>query len=92
MSKSKIRKPDKAIRMFIEPVSAHNSETGCNELYLVVDGRRIAKRGFSATSLTMTWIPLVEGVQFHDEFPDDGVPVFDAGEVQLIEEPRGAKQ
>ena len=90
--KPKTRKPEKPIKFFIEPVSARNSETGQDELYFVVHGQRIAKRGYSDTLQAMTWIPLVEGVSFHDEFSDDGVPVFDAGEVQLMPEPKGAKQ
>jgi hypothetical protein len=60
--KPKIRKPEKPIKVFIEPVSARNSETGQDELYFVVDGQRIAKRH-------RTWVPLIEGVTFYDELP-----------------------
>ena len=93
--KPKIRKPEKAIKVFIEPVSARNSETGEDELYFVVDGQRIAKRGHPGTPQAQTWIPLVEGVKFYDdedEFSDDGEPIFDAGEIQMMPEPKGAKQ
>ena len=41
----------------------------------------------------MTWTPLVEDFKIiEDDDPDDGVPVFDAGEVQMLPEPKGAKQ
>ena len=90
--KTKISKPEKAIKVFMEPVSARNSETGQDELYFVVDGERIAKRGHPGTPQAQTWIPLVEGVSFHDEFPDDGMPIFEGGEVQWMPEPKGAKQ
>jgi hypothetical protein len=43
-------------KVFIEPVSAHNSETGHNQLYLVLDGQRIAKREAGA------WVPVIEGL------------------------------
>jgi len=88
----KIRKPEKAIKAFIEPVSARNSETGQDELYFVVDGQRIAKRGHPGTAQAETWVPLVEGVSFYDERPDDGLPVFDGGKVELMPEPKGVKQ
>jgi hypothetical protein len=90
--KAKATQPEKPIEVFMEPVSARNSETGEDELYFVVDGERIAMRGHPGTPQAGTWIPLVEGVSFHDEFPDDGTPVFEAGEVQLMPEPKGAKQ
>src|SRR5215471_17627431 len=85
------KRKEKAIKCCIEEVSARNSETGRAELYFVVDGQRIAKRGYPGTPQAQTWIPLVEGVSFHDEFPDDGTPIFEAGEVQLMSEPKGAK-
>src|SRR5215472_18988206 len=90
--KPKIRKPEKPIRLFMEEVSARNSETYQDELYLVLDGQRIAKRGHPGTPEAMTWVPLVEGISFVDDHPGDDVPVFDAGEVQLILEPEGATQ
>jgi hypothetical protein len=90
--KLKIRKPEKPIGLFMEEVSARNSETRQDELYLVLDGQRIAKRGHPGTPEAMTWVPLVEGLSFVDDHPDDGVPVFDAGEIQMMPEPRGAKQ
>jgi hypothetical protein len=90
--KLKIRKPEKPIKVFIEPVSARNSETGQDELYFVVDGQRIAKRGHPNTPQARTWVPLIEGVTFYDGLPDDDMPVFDGGEVQWMPEPKGAKQ
>ena|SRR6516165_8825142 len=87
--KSKIRKLVKAPKVFLEPVSARNSETGQDELYFVRDGQRIGKRGHPGTPQARTWIPLVEDVSYLDEFPDDGTPVFDGGEVQLMPEPKG---
>jgi len=90
--KPKIRKPETPIRLFMEEVSARNSETRDDVLYLVLDGQRIAKRGHPGTPEAMTWVPLVEGVSFVDEHPDDGILVFDAGEVRFMPEPKGARQ
>jgi hypothetical protein len=91
--KPKIRKPEKSPKLFVEEVSARNSETGYDELYLVIDGMRIAKRGHPGTPQARTWVPLVEGVKFYNgDFPDDGDPVFNAGKVQLLPEPKGAMQ
>jgi hypothetical protein len=90
-----VRKSERPSAAFLEPVSARNSETGQDELYLVRDGQRIGKRGHPGTPQARTWIPLVEGISFlseFDELPDDGTPVVDGGEVQLMPEPKGAKQ
>jgi len=91
--KPKTRKPENPPKIFMEEVSARNSETGHDELYLVIDGRRVANRGYSDRLQAMTWTPLVEDFKIiEDDDPDDGVPVFDAGEVQMLPEPKGAKQ
>ena len=92
--KPKIRKPEKPIRLFMEEVSARNSETRHDELYLVLDGQRIAKRGHPGTPEAMTWIATAIGrsMGFSFDVPDDGGPVLEAGEVQLMPEPTGAKQ
>jgi hypothetical protein len=93
--KPKIRKPQKLPKLFVEEVSARNSETGYDELYLVADGQRIAKRGYSDTLQAMTWIVTAIGrsMGFSFDVPDDGGgPVLDAGEVQLMPEPKGAMQ
>jgi hypothetical protein len=49
----KLQKPDKPIKMCIEEVSARNSETGRDELYLVIDGQRVAYRGWSDKAQAM---------------------------------------
>jgi hypothetical protein len=92
--KTKIRKPEKPPKLFVEEVSACNSETGYDELYLVADGQRIAKRGYSDTLQAMTWIVTAIGrsMGFSFDVPDDGGPVLEAGEVQLMPEPKGAMQ
>ena len=93
-TKTKTQKAREAIiasgAAFIEEVSARNSDTGQDELYFVFDGRRIAKRGHPGTPQAGTWVPLIKGLAFYDEFPDDGMPVFEGGEVQLMPEPKGS--
>ena len=39
---------------------------GATDLYLIFDGKRIAKRGKLGTLQAMTWIPLEPGVVVHD--------------------------
>jgi hypothetical protein len=85
----------------IEPVSAANSEIGRDELYFVIEGQRVAKRGYPGTPQAGTWVPLKEGVRvvtgdaadatWADGLPDD-TPITDGGEVQLFEEPKGGLQ
>ena len=82
----------KAPKIFVEEVSARNSETGQPELYLVIGGQRVAYRGWCDTRQAMDWIPLVEGISFRDDEPDDGTPILDGGTVDLMPEPKGAKQ
>lgn len=82
--------------MAIEPVSAANSETGEDELYLVVGGERMAYRGHPGTPDAGQWVSLhpdrfkvhneVDG--WNDGLPDD-TPVNDAGVVQVFPEPKG---
>ena len=98
MPKSKRRKlkakqptPTRVPKSLFEPVSARNSETGQDELYFIIDGQRVAKRGHPGTPQAGIWIPLVAGIKFPDEFPDDGRPVFSAGEVRWMPEPEGGK-
>jgi hypothetical protein len=79
-----MRKPKKLSRKF------HIGFDG-KEFYIEFKGKRIAKRGHPGTPQA-GMIPLVEGVSVHDELPDDSIPVFEAGEVQLMPEPKGAKQ
>jgi len=90
----------------IEEVSAANSGTGHDELYLVVGGERIAYRGHPGTPQARTWVPIKPGVVFenHDGdepsetevramlgLPDD-VPIIDGGDVQWFPEPKGSVQ
>lgn len=82
--------PPRTPKCLFEPVSAHNSETGQDELYFVIDGQRVAKRGHPGTPQARTWIPLIAGISFPDGFPDD-TPVFDAGTVEVMPEPEGGK-
>ena len=89
--KLKRRKPPVPMKVLLEPVSAHNSETGRDELYFVLNGQRVAKRGYPETPQAKTWVPLVKGFSCHDGFPDDGEPVFDAGTVEWMPEPDGHK-
>jgi hypothetical protein len=79
-------------KLFMEEVSARNSETGRDELYLVADGQRIAQRGYDDALQEMTWIVTAIGRSrgFSFDVPDDGALSFCAGEVQLMPEPKGA--
>jgi hypothetical protein len=42
----------------IEAVTAAESETGHDEVYIVFDGKRIAKRGHPGTPQAKTWVSL----------------------------------
>jgi hypothetical protein len=79
--------------MAIEPVSAANSETGRDELYIVLDGVRIAYRGHQGGTDAGKWVSLMEGVVMSDDMPElgAGTPIIDAGEVQVFREPTGAR-
>jgi hypothetical protein len=91
--KAQKQRSGKVPQLFIEPVSAKNSETGKEELYLVLDGRRAAYRGHPGTPQAGTWVSLDPDFIIHnEEWPDDGTPVFEAGEVGLMPEPKGPKQ
>jgi FtsP/CotA-like multicopper oxidase with cupredoxin domain len=46
-----------------ETVPASDSETGCDEVYVVFAGMRIAKRGNPGTPQAGTWISLEPGFQ-----------------------------
>ncbi len=46
-----------------ESVPASESETGIDEVYVVFDGRRIAKRGDPGTLQAGTWVSLEPGFQ-----------------------------
>ena len=88
----------KANPMAVEPVSAANSETGKDELYLIVGGERVAYRGHPDTLDAGTWVSLhPDRFKVHNEdgwndgLPDD-TPVIDAGEVQLLPEPTSRVQ
>jgi hypothetical protein len=76
----------KAPALFVESVSAKRSVTGHDELYLVMDGKRIAYRGHPRTPDAGKWVPLIPGLSF-DGPDDDDAPVIDAGFVALVEEP-----
>ena len=88
----KLQKPETPMKMFVEEVSARNSETGHDELYLVINGQRVAYRGHPGTPQARTWVPLVDHISFHDDEPDDGTRVLDAGVVEWMPEPKGARQ
>jgi hypothetical protein len=82
-----------APQLFMEPVSARHSETGRDELYLTMSGHgRVAYRGHPGTAEAGKWISLVPDFKVVDEHPDDGVPVFDAGVVELFPEPNSTVQ
>jgi hypothetical protein len=40
------------------------------EIYVVLDGRRIATRGQSVANGQPAWVPLIEGFEVLDERPD----------------------
>lgn len=83
MTAKKVRKPrasKKAPRVYVEPVSAKNSETGRDELYFVIDGIRVAYREAGA------WVPLVDYVTITDDVPE-GTPYDEGGTVEVLPEP-----
>jgi hypothetical protein len=81
--------------MAFEPVSAANSETGREELYIVLDGERVGYRGHPGSADAGKWVSLVEGLVF---LPDDApepssdLPIIECGEVQVFEEPKNRVQ
>jgi Tyrosinase co-factor MelC1 len=46
-----------------EHVPASKSETGSDEIYVVFDGKRIAKQGNPGTSRAGTWVSIEPGFQ-----------------------------
>jgi hypothetical protein len=46
-----------------EHVPASKSETGSDEIYVVFDGKRIAKQGNPGTSWAGTWVSIEPGFQ-----------------------------
>ncbi|MGY8639196.1 hypothetical protein RAD15_42735 [Bradyrhizobium sp. 14AA] len=78
-------------KLFMEAVSASHSETGHDELYLVMDGARIAYRGHPGTTEASKWISLDPAFQVVDEHPE-GMPVYSAGEIELFPEPKSGTQ
>jgi hypothetical protein len=57
------RRPECVVEAVPEDPSRPDSET---DMYLIFDGRRIAKRGKLGTSHAMTWISLEPGVVVRD--------------------------
>jgi hypothetical protein len=45
----------------LEAVPANKSETGRDELYVIRDGKRIAKRGYPGSKQAGTWVSLEPG-------------------------------
>ncbi|MGY4318989.1 hypothetical protein [Bradyrhizobium sp. JR3.5] len=78
-------------QLFMEEVSARQSETGHCELYLVMDGKRVAYRGHPGTLDAGKWVSLDPDFEIVDEHPVDSMPVYEAGEVKLFSEPKGSK-
>ena len=69
--------------MTMEEVSAARSETGQDELYLVLDGVRVAYRADGKWNSLRPDIEIVEEAR---GLPDD-CEITDGGEVQLFPEP-----
>ena len=57
------RRPECVVEVVPEDPSRPDGET---DMYLIFDGRRIAKRGKPGTSHAMTWISLEPGVVARD--------------------------
>ena len=57
------RRPECVVEAVPEDPSRPDGET---DMYLIFDGRRIAKRGKPGTSHAMTWISLEPGVVVRD--------------------------
>jgi hypothetical protein len=72
----KVRKPV----VYVEPVSAKNSETGQDVLYFVIDGVRVAYREAGK------WVSLVDYVTITDDLPE-GTPCDEGGTVEVLPEP-----
>jgi hypothetical protein len=53
--------------MKIIAIPAKDSDTGRDELYIEIDGIRIAKRGQPDTAHARTWIPLRPGYRVTDD-------------------------
>jgi hypothetical protein len=51
----------------MQTVPASDSETGRDELYIVFDGRRVAKRGYPDTPQAGTWVPIEPGFNVFDD-------------------------
>jgi hypothetical protein len=72
--KEKQRRPECVVEVVPEDPSCPD---GATDMYLIFDGRRIAKRGKPGTLHAMTWISLEPGVVVHDVSPysrGDGMP------------------
>ena len=61
--KEKQRRPECVVEAVPEDPSCPD---GATDMYLIFDGRRIAKRGKPGTLHAMTWISLEPGVVVHD--------------------------
>jgi hypothetical protein len=59
----------------MEAVPVENSDTGRQELYIVYDGMRIAKRGYPGSPQAGTWVSL-----------EPGYRVLDSGKRELVVE------
>jgi hypothetical protein len=51
--------------LMMEIIEAAHSGTGQREIYLVLDGKRIAHRGHPGSAEAGTWIPLVPDLTFY---------------------------
>jgi hypothetical protein len=61
-------------------VAERDSKTGRDELYIMFDGVRIAKRGYPKTPQAGTWVPIEPGFEVYDgEKLEDG-----SGELVII--------
>ncbi|MDN4982220.1 hypothetical protein QY049_03140 [Bradyrhizobium sp. WYCCWR 13022] len=78
-------------KLFMEEVSASHSETGHDELYLVMDGARVAYRGHPGTSEAGQWISLDPAIQVLNGAPE-GMPIYSGGEIEVFPEPKSCTQ
>lgn len=90
--------------MAVEEVSAKNSDTGQNELYLLLGGERMAYRGHPGTADAGKWVSLHpdrfvidncdDGAdpdeQMRKRYP--GIEIVEGGDVQEFPEPKGRVQ
>jgi hypothetical protein len=74
---TKRKKADDVPVVAIVGVRREDSETGCQELYVVCDGVRIAKRGYPGTPQAGTWVSL-----------EPGYRVFGGGDQLVVEHKR----